>query len=150
MINNFDMSDHTLYFGDVLKIIIEEFNINKISRAKIAFSSLKELEDFPINIDTSTIYIFDKRQYISIDLSKYNLSGYSRIHFNTSSEVYEKFRNFDDELFFTSIMNKGDELLRTINGNGTLKTINFYSPNIIKFNDNQIDIDIRAPETMDF
>lgn len=150
MINNFDMSDHTLYFGDVLKLIVEKFNIQRISRAKICFRSLSELEEFPIPIDTSTIYVFDKRNYLQIDLSQIKVTGYSSINFNTSPDVYDNFRQFDENFFFTSIMNKGDELFRTIIGNSSLKKINFYTPKAINIKDNQTQITLKIPETLEF
>lgn len=150
MINNFDMGDHTLYFGDVLKIIVEKFDIKKISRAKICFRSLSELEEFPIPIDTSTIYVFDKRQYLNIDLSNIKVFGYSSINFNTSPEVYDSHRNFDENFYFTSIMNKGDELFREIIGNSALKKIHFYTPQILRKLDNQSQVSLKIPETLEF
>jgi len=149
-INNFDMSEHTLYFDDVLKVIIEEFNIKQLSRVKIAFRSLRELEDFPINIDTSSIFVFDNREYLEVDMSKIKVSGYSTIQFNTSPNVYDKFRKFDENNFFSSIMNKGDELFRAIIGNSSLKQIDFYTPNVINIGENQKQIDIKIPETLEY
>lgn len=150
MVKNFDMSDHTLYFGDVLKILVEKFGIESISRGKICFRSLNELIDFPINIDTSTIYVFDKRQYNNIDLSKIKVTGYSTINFNTSTEIYDNFRNFDNNFFFTSIMNKGDELFRTIIGNSSLKKIKFYTPNVENKNEKQQQVTLKVPETLEY
>lgn len=150
VIDNFDMGDHTLYFGDVLKLIVEKFNIKQISRAKICFRSLSELEEFPVPIDTSTIYVFDKRSYLNIDLSQIKLTGYSSINFNTSPEVYDKYRNFDDKFYFTSIMNHGDELFREIIGNSAFKKIKFYTPQILRKLDNQSQITLKIPETLEF
>lgn len=151
MIKNLDMSDHTLYFADVLKAIIEEFNIQQVSRAKIVFRSLKELQDFPINIDTSTVYVFDNRKYPNIDMSLIKISGYSSLYFNTSPSLYDHYRtNINENNYFTSIMNNGDELFRFIIGNSSLKKIDFYTPLTSNVSEKQRQVNVKIPETLEF
>ena len=151
MIKKLDLSENTLYFADVLEKIVLKFNVQEISRAKIAFGSLKELEGFPVNIDTSTLYVFDPRKYEEIDMSKIPVSGFSTINFSTSFGVYRGMRKFQDENFFPSIMNKGDELFRTIIGNSSLKKIDFYTPKSINLIENlQKNVSLKVPETLEF
>ena len=143
-----DMGDQTLFYADVLELIVKKFNIKKINRGKIVFSSLKELENFPIPIDTSTIFLFDVEEYKEIDLSKIKLEGASNIICSTSFERYASTKKFDNHFFFTSVLNCGEALLSRINNNLNSKEFYFYHSNAKKMNEYQSNTTLKVPATL--
>ncbi len=143
-----DMGDQTLYYADILLLLINKFNVKQINRGKIVFSSLKELENFPIPIDTSTIFLFDSEIHKEIDLSKIKLEGSSSILCSNSIDVYLKTKKFDDEFFFTSILNCGEALFSRINNNLNSKEFNFYHSKAINSKENQNNINLKVPATL--
>lgn len=143
-----DMGEHTLYYADILEIMIKKFNIKQINRAKIAFSSLEELQKFSVPIDTSTIFLFDSKEHKEIDLSTTKIQGSSNIICSTSVKLLLNTKKFDEEFFFTSILNCGESLFSRINNNLNTKEFNFYHSIGTNMNDEQKNINLKVPATL--
>lgn len=146
--NQFDMSDMYLYFGDILNVLVKKFDIKSIHNGIIAFDSLLELKEFKGSIYSSTIYIFDEIKHENINLNELPVFGNSNIYFTNKNDVYQQFRDVDLERLMTSIIINCDNLYNLIISNSVHGKIKFYIPKVINKLDSQQYINLKPPVTL--